>query len=106
MTPEGGKRGSRDEAREAREAVDWIMGRLTVLEYLILFLAMGLALLGGALVAWLLDAALPLSFRWLWALASLLLFILPAGFVYLREFRRRDPLGDRDPESETKEADG
>lgn len=76
-------------AEEAKKAVDWVRGRLSVLEYLILFSAMVLALLGGALVAWLLGPVLPFSFRWSWSVVSLLLFILPGGFVYLRESRKK-----------------
>ena len=76
-------------AEEAKKAVAWVRGRLTVLEYLILFFAMVVALGGGALVVWLLRPVLPLSFRWSWAVVSLLLFILPGGFVYLRESRKK-----------------
>ena len=93
----------------AREALNWVVGRLNVLEFLILFLALVLALLGGALVAWLLGPALPISFRWLWAVVSLLLFILPGGWVYLREFRERGASPNRGPKSKpkrTKEPNG
>ena len=106
MAAEGKEKASEEEARAAREAVDWVMGRLSVLEYLILFLAMVLALLGGALVAWALGSAVPLSFRWTWALTSLLLFILPGGFVYLRELRKRDDPQEPMAESETKGPNG
>jgi hypothetical protein len=106
MAAKGTGSGSSDETQAAREALDWIRGRLTVLEYLILFLAMILALLGGALVAWILDAVVPLSFRWLWAGAALLLFILPGGFVYLREFRNRGRVPGPDAEPEPKEPNG
>jgi len=93
-------------AREAREAVSWVRGRLDVLEYLILFFALVLALLGGALVAWVLGSLVPWSFRSLWAVASLVLFVLPGGFVYLREFRKRGEVPDPDPESNSKEPNG
>ena len=93
-------------AEAAREAVNWVVRRLNVLEFLILFLASVLALLGGALVGWLLNSSLGLSFRWSWAVASLLLFILPGGFVYLREFRKRGPSPDRVSKSEPKEPHG
>lgn len=93
-------------AEDARKAVSWIQGRLDVLEYLILFLAMVLALLGGALVAWILSPVVPLSFRWTWGLASLLAFILPGGFMYLREFRARGASPGSNRESKPKEPHG
>jgi hypothetical protein len=99
MERKNDKRSDRPDPEAAREAVAWILGRLDVLEYLILFLALGLALLGGALVAWVVNSTLALSFRWTWVVASLLLFILPGGLVYLREFRKRGPDPRRDQES-------
>jgi hypothetical protein len=98
--------GAAEKAEAAREAVSWILGRLDVLEYLVLFLAMVMALLGGALVAWILAPVVPLSFRWTWALASVLAFILPGGFVYLREFRARGTSPSSDRESKPKEPHG
>ena len=95
-----------ERSEEARKAVDWITGRLTVLEYLILGSAMILALLGGALVAWLLRPVLPLSFRWSWAVVSLLLFILPGAFVYLRESRKKGRDSETDSKSKPKEKHG
>lgn len=96
----------RKEAEAKREALTWVLRRLDVLEYLILFLASALALLGGALVAWVLNSSLGLSFRWSWAAGSLLLFILPGGFVYLREFRQKGASPDRDMKSKPKEPNG
>lgn len=96
----------RKEDEAGREALTWVLRRLDVLEYLILFLAVVLALIGGALLAWVLTSALGFSFRWSWAAGSLLLFILPGGFVYLRELRNRGPSPDRDLTSEPKEPHG
>jgi len=96
----------RKEAEASQEALSWVLRRLNVLEYLILFLALALALVGGALVAWVLNSALGLSFRWGWTIGSLLLFILPGGFVYLREFRKKGVPPDRDLESKPKEPHG
>lgn len=98
----GGKRGKRWERRKAaeetkarerearitREVAGRALWRLNLLEYLILFVALLLALAGGALVAWILRATLDLSFRIGWIASSLLLFIVPGGGVYLRELRR------------------
>jgi hypothetical protein len=77
-----------DQAEAAREIMDRAIGRLNVLEYLILLLALALALLGGALVAWILQTAFGISFRLGWAGASLLLFLIPGISVYVRERRR------------------
>jgi hypothetical protein len=96
----------RKETKTSRDALQWVLRRLDVLEYLILFLAVVLALLGGALVGWLLSASLGVSFRWAWAAGSLLLFILPGGFVYLREFRERGSSPDGNLKSKPKEPHG
>ena len=98
--------GASPEAEASKQALTWVLRRLNVLEYLILFLAGILALVGGALVGWLVSSSSGLSFRWSWAIGSLLLFILPGGFVYLREFRERGPSPDRDVKSEPKEPHG
>ena len=95
-----------EKALEAQKALDWVVGRLTVLEYLILFFAMVLALLGGALVAWVLLPVRPISFRWSWAALSLLLFILPGGLVYLRESRKKGTDSDIGSNSKPKEKHG
>lgn len=90
------------EAQASREALTWVLHRLNVLEYLILFLSAILALIGGALVAWVLNSSAGLSFRWSWAIGSLLLFILPGGFVYLREFRGGETASPGGPKSKSK----
>jgi hypothetical protein len=82
------------EARVTREVAGRALWRLNVLEYLILLSALLLSLAGGALVAWVLGVALGAPFRMSWAAASLLLFIVPGAFVYLRELRRER---DRNP---------
>jgi hypothetical protein len=53
-----------------------------------------------------LNSALSLSFRWIWAISSLLLFILPGGFVYLREFRKRPASSDLNAQQRPKEPNG
>jgi hypothetical protein len=77
-----------ERAEDARRAMEWTRRRLDVLEVLVLFLAFLLALLGGALVAWVLSSVSGAPFRFTWAVSSLLLFIVPGGGVYLRELRR------------------
>ena len=99
-------RARKEEAAVARRATRRALWRLDVLEYLILFLALILALLGGVMVAWVLSTAASFPFRPTWAVASLLLFIVPGGSVYLRELRRgRKTLGS-DVKSEPKDPNG
>lgn len=95
-----------EKARQGREAVAWVLRRLDVLEYLILFFALVLALIGGALVAWVLGSALDLPFRATWGIASVLLFILPGGFVYLREFRKRGDVPSPKAKTKLKDPNG
>lgn len=83
-----GRRYDPDEVDAAREVTARAIRRLNILEYVILFFALVLALLGGALVAWVVSSSTELSFRWVWAGASLLLFVLPGALVYLRERRK------------------
>ena len=94
------------ESRITREVAVRALWRLNLLEYLILFAALVLALMAGALVAWLLTALTGFSFRIGWALSSLLLFIVPGGTVYLRELRREKGRGTPDPKSEPKDIHG
>lgn len=76
------------EARAFKEVTSRAIRRLDLLEYLILLTALGLALGGGALVAWIFHSWLGFPFRLGWVVGSLLLFVVPGGFVYLREIRR------------------
>jgi predicted lysophospholipase L1 biosynthesis ABC-type transport system permease subunit len=83
-----GKRYDPQEIEAVRAVTERAIRRLNVLEYIILTLALGVALLGGALVAWVFSSATDLSFRWIWAVSSILLFVLPGGLVYLRGRRK------------------
>lgn len=94
------------EARITREVAGRAVRRLDVLEYFILLAALILALLGGALVAWILAASTGFPFRISWAVASLLLFIVPGGTVYLRELRREKERATPDRISEMKDLHG
>ncbi len=103
------------ETRIARDVTNRAIRRLNILEYMILAVALGLALAGGALVGWILREVLGLPFRWGWVGGSLLLFIVPGGLVYLRESRRAGRAaedekagvaGTRDVKSNEKEANG
>jgi len=84
---------------ETREAMKRAIRRLNVLEWILLSGAALLALVGGALVALFLQAALGFPFRLSWAVCSILFFVLPGGVVLGREVllrRRREAVGNRD----------
>jgi hypothetical protein len=102
----GNARAEEERADLARETMRRALWRLNVLEYLILFLALLLALGGGALVAWILSTIASFPFRLTWGLTSLLLFIVPGGNVYLRELRRGRNRGNHDVKSEPKDPHG
>lgn len=112
-----GKSGAADRGAEAEQTHGQTAGatqevaaralrRLDALEYVILLAALVLALLGGALVAWILASTLGFPFRIGWAVASLLLFIVPGGTVYLRELRREKNRAKPDLISEPKDLHG
>ncbi len=72
---------------ETRRMMETAIRRLNVLEYVILGVAMALALLAGALAAWMVENLTGAPFRLTWALSSLLFFIVP-GWVVLRRERQ------------------
>lgn len=102
----GGDRLEKEQAEAARTAMRRALWRLNVLEYLILFLALLLALGGGAVVAWVLSNATPLSFRYTWIPSALLLFVVPGWMAYLRELRRGGKRGGADKNSEPEDPNG
>ena len=69
-----------DGHRAVREEMERVIRRLNVLEYLILGAAALMALGGGALTAFLLKESLGASFRTVWFVSSLLLFLVPGVF--------------------------
>jgi hypothetical protein len=68
-----------------REEMARAMRRLDVLEWMILAFAIIVALLGGAMVAFILSAGTELPFRATWAVISILLLAVPGIFVFGRE---------------------
>lgn len=78
-----------------REEMDRAIRRLDVLEWLILLLAIGLALVGGALVAFILSSGTELSFRLAWVGSSILLLLVPGAVVWIQT-RRSRPSGRGD----------
>jgi uncharacterized membrane protein len=63
------------------------VGRLDLIEYVLLGGAATVALLGGAAVGWFLQIAAGIPFRISWIVASLLLFVVPGVAVLRREAR-------------------
>jgi len=78
-----------DPFKGTREEMDKVIRNLDMLEWVILFLATGMALGGGALVAWILSVGTRLPFRLTWAVLSVLLLVIPAFVVFGREARER-----------------
>jgi uncharacterized membrane protein len=91
--------GTREEMRRA-------IRRLNALEYVILLAAVLLALVGGALAAFLIRSLAGFPFGITWAVASVLLFVLPGVAVYGRELRKRTELTDGNREPRAGESDG
>ena len=85
-----------EEQRRAREVAGRAIRRLNILEWVVVLLAAVLALAAGAVAAFLLADAAGLPFRPTWAVASVLLFVIPAVGVWLRDRResRREPSPD------------
>lgn len=79
-----------------REEVERAIRRLNMLEYLILTAACVLALVGGALAAYLISVSTPLPFRPTWVGMSLLLLVVPGVIVFGRDRAERDAGPGRD----------
>ncbi len=93
---------------ETRRMMATAIRRLNALEYVILGMALVLALTAGALTAWLLQSAAGAPFRPAWIIASLLFFGVPGWVVLLRERRARrlEECGGERSESTEKGDDG
>ncbi len=76
-----------EEARLTSEVAARAVRRLDVLEWVMMAGAAALSLVGGALVALLLETSMGLSFRPTWVVASLLLFGVP-GVIAMKRMRR------------------
>lgn len=97
---------SGDAHSETRRMMETAIRRLNVLEYVILGVAMALALLAGALAAWMVESLTGAHFRVMWVVSSLLFFVVP-GAVVLRRERETKGGGERGVEQEnfTKKGD-
>jgi hypothetical protein len=99
----GGGGPEKDPFEGTREEVEKAIRNLDALEWVILIFAVGMALGGGALVAWILSVGTALPFRLTWAVLSVLLLLIPAFVVFGREAReaerrRRNGEGEGGPE--------
>jgi uncharacterized membrane protein len=74
---------------ETRRMMETAIRRLNALEYVILGVAMALALVAGALAAWMFENLFGVPFRPTWAVSSILFFIVP-GWIVLRRERLAD----------------
>jgi uncharacterized membrane protein len=77
---------------ETRRMMETAIRRLNALEYVILGVAMLLALIAGALAAWMVENLFGAPFRPTWAVSSLLFFVVP-GWIVLKRERRADTGG-------------
>ena len=93
---------------ETRRMMETAIRRLNFLEYVMLGVAMALALAAGALTAWMLRNAMGAPFRISWIVASLLFFAVPGLGVLLKERRPRVSHDTKGPNhgSATKRDDG
>ena len=76
-----------EDVRVTQEVTARAIRRLNVLEWVILGGAGLIAVLGGALVSWLIAAQLKVSFRLTWIGLSMLLLAVPGLIVILRSGR-------------------
>jgi hypothetical protein len=95
-----------DGMQETRRAMERAIRRLNALEYVILAVALVLAMAGGALVALLLSASLELAFRPVWLVSSLLLFLVPGFIALRREARNASGRRIKDKPTSTDDTDG
>jgi MFS family permease len=96
-------RNDEETARLAREFTARAARRLDYLEWVILAVAVGAAVLGGALVAWLVHDLTGASFRIVWAVSAILLFVVPGGLA-LRGVKREERAWRARKEEREKEA--
>lgn len=80
--------------------------RLNALEYVILAVAVLLAMGGGALVALLLSSSFDLAFRPIWLAASVVLFVVPGLVAFRREARNASGQKIDRKSTSTDETDG
>ena len=92
MTDAGMSRSDREAAQATREVAQRAIRRLDMLEWVMVLGGAVLAMLGGAVFAWLLAGMAGLTFRTTWIVASLVLFVLP-GTIAIIMIRRDERAG-------------
>ena len=95
----------REAAEVAREVIRRAAWRLDMLEWVILAVAAGLAIAGGALLAWLVTEPSGLSFRLVWLITSMLLFVVPGTFVIV-QFKKEERTRRRESKGVQEERNG
>ena len=78
---------SGDEAGAVREVTDRAVRRLGWAETALMLAAGLMALLAGAVAAWLVSDLTGMAFRIVWIGASLIFFVVPGGLVLVRTRR-------------------
>lgn len=98
----------REAARVAQVVTRRAIKRLDILEWVILLAGVGLAMLGGAVVAWIFAGMAGWDFRTMWIGASIVLFVVPGGIavIKIRQEERRDALRQAETRNDEEEDDG
>lgn len=82
-----GSGADREAARQAHQVTQRAIRRLDILEWVMVLAGVGVAILGGWVIAWIMAGAGDLDFRTTWIGASLLLFVV-AGVTTIIQIRR------------------
>lgn len=91
---------------ETRRMLETAIWRLNALEYVIMGVAMVLALLAGALAGWMVEGLTGAYFRVTWVVSSLLFFVVPGAIALRRGPETKTPGGrGADHESITERGD-
>jgi len=85
----------REAARATREVTRRAIRRLDIFEWVVLAVAMGLAVAGGWLVAWVLVGSSGGQHRVVWMIVSVILAVVPGAIVFGKR-RQEEQRGARD----------
>lgn len=98
----------REAAQLAQVVTRRAIKRLDILEWVILFAGVGLAMLGGAVVAWIFAGMAGWDLRTTWIGASIVLFVVPGAVavIKIRREEREDALRLAETRNEEEEDDG